>query len=71
MSVKEKNGQKRVQIFDKLKVSKACEIREGCLPSAKVVNLIQTNALLSIFFWKRGMSGQSLGGGCEKPIINT
>ena len=102
MSVKEKNGQKRVKIFDKLKVSKACEIREGCLASVKVVNSIQMNAFLSKktwkhcklretrdvcpaswwwirykpmhycrFFWKRGMSGQSLGGGCEKPIINT
>ena len=53
MSVKEKNGQKRVKIFDKLKVSKACEIREGCLPSVKVVNSIQTNAFLSIFLETR------------------
>ena len=69
--VKERNGKKRVQIFDKLKVSKACEKARGMSAQRQGGEFDTNQCIIVEIFWKRGMSGKSLGGGREKPIINT
>ena len=64
-------SEERVKIFDKLKVSKACEKARGMSAQRQGGEFDTNQCIIVEIFWKRGMSGQSLGGGCEKPIINT